>query len=250
MKGLTVDIRDSILTLTKAGRRQEVETLIQETTDRAAKTYGPIEANDTLSDKGRFQQLALAYTQYERGVAQKLERLARAVINTDRDDVERVFGVKGLPGDPATLIISRRDAGDRVKDIHNSEELAEELKRATRLGDEVMAHAIAQRAVEIHNDESAQVLHQFLADRPALDKPVERLWNGDTGTYNSLRDTALIAGLRPTELQDLSAGRIAELAASSPEQPAAADPFRFSAPGPFVDQPAGFVSGAIFSSDD
>lgn len=236
-----MDTREAITTLTAAGRRKEVEVLLRETSKRAEKAYQPIQSDDSLSDKGRHQRLAATYLQFQRGVAGQLEKMADQVVKTDRDDAQRVFGVHGLPGDPASLSISRRDARDRVAGITSADELADLLKSATRSGDEVLARAVAERAMGMQTQQAAAVLNKFTADRPALDAPVERLWNAERAVNETLFTTMLLNDMKPAELQGMPSHRIDAIAQPEPEPEPAARVFQ--QPGAFVDQPAGFVQG-------
>jgi hypothetical protein len=212
-----MDSREAITALTKAGKRKEVEAMLSKAVDRAAQSYQPIEQDEQLSDKGRKQRLAVTYLQHKRGIDTELQKMAAGVVNTDRDDASRVFGISGLPGDPASLSISRRDAGDRVASIDTAKELGELLRRANRSGDEVLARACAERATQMQGPAAAEVMNEFLNARPSLDAAGERLWNAERAVADSFNTTLILSGLRPTELQGMATYQIEDLAQHQPE---------------------------------
>ena len=72
---------------------------------------------------------------------------------------------QGLPGDVASLSISRRDAGDRVAGITDPVQLQRLLAQAVRSGDDVLSRAIAQAAVE---QDDAATTNAFTAAYPDL----------------------------------------------------------------------------------
>ncbi|TKV61343.1 hypothetical protein FDO65_07020 [Nakamurella flava] len=93
--------------------------------------------------------------------------------STPPSDAQNVTGIGGLTGDPNMLQMSMRQATDKVADVNDSAELTKMLRRATQQGDEIMARAIAGRALALRY---TRPLHQFVKDRPELDAAVERLW--------------------------------------------------------------------------
>jgi len=103
----------------------------------------------------------------------EVEALARSADADDRRDASIVFGTAGLPGDAASLAISARDAGDRVEQAKNPDELLTLLDRATHTGDEVLARAVVRRAVE---EGLPNIVNEFTQTRPALLEATERLW--------------------------------------------------------------------------
>lgn len=148
-----------------------------------------------------------------REVEAELVEMASRVVRVDRDDAERVFGTKGLDGDAASLAISRRDAGDRVAAAGGPSELRELLRRATRSGDEVLARAVAERAVE---DQDAGTMHAFIADRTQLDAASERLWNARRAGNDSMMLSMQLLNLVPEELQGMTFDSIEQLAGQEP----------------------------------
>ncbi len=48
-------------------------------------------------------------------LATRLTATADIASTKYKDDAERVFGTRGLPGDPGFLIVSLRDAQDRIE---------------------------------------------------------------------------------------------------------------------------------------
>lgn len=202
--------QEAIKALARAGQGDEVLSMIDEAAARASRRFDEIRRDGTRTKDYVRWALAVAYAQARRGLEEKLVAAAQAAVRADRDDAERVFGVRGLTGDPASLVISMRDAGDRAASIDNAGELSDLLARATRSGDEVLARAIAGRALAIG---SATVLNQFAEDRPQLDAAVERLWKAERATEDGgLSYTVRMMGLRPSELSEMSPGGIEALA--------------------------------------
>ncbi len=88
------------------------------------------------------------------------------------------------------------------------------LERAERGGDEVLARAIAEVAVE-HRD--VDLLNRFLAARPALEDSAQRLLNasdrGERDTAGGFRFTLALSALRPQGLASLNRFAVESLAA-------------------------------------
>lgn len=193
--------QDAIKALTRAGRAKDVAQMIDEEADKASQAFKEVRADTTRTDDYKRWLLAVASHRANRALNEKLEEAAKRVVSTDRNDAEKVFGVRGINGDAASLVISRRDAGDRVAEITSPQELRGLLTRATRTGDEVLARAIAERAMEI---EDTATLHQFIADRPELDAPVERLWKAERASQDSMESNDMppsSSGRRPSRWQ-------------------------------------------------
>jgi hypothetical protein len=207
-----MDTQQALKALLVAGKRDEVTTFLATYGKSAAVRYREIRANTDLSSDGQTRQLAIAYSQVRRTVDEKLSAMASAVMRDDRDDVDSVFGTKGIPGDAATLVISRRDASDRVRAAVDRRDLRDLLARATRSGDEVLARAVAERAVE---EQDAQTMHQFVADRPDLEAAAERLWRAQQESGNVMALNMGLLNLRPSELGSLSPEGIARLTESA-----------------------------------
>lgn len=221
---------DAIKTLLAAGKRSDVRALLAKEDEDAARAYKAIEGNDTLSDIGRRRQLASSYLGRRDRVERELQRLADTCAQQDRSDASSVLGVYGLKGDPASLAISMRDATDRVAEINNAGELNDLLRRADRTGDEVLARAIAARALDI---QEPAPLHQFLATRPQLDSAVERLWNANRADTESFDLEMQLAALRPAELLGASLHELERAAEATEPQPAqptepTANPYSFT----------------------
>lgn len=200
---------ENLKKLNAAGRGGEIRTYLREEAGKVESVYNSIRRDETLSESGKLQNLAGAYLAMRVRVDREVESRATRVMGADRDDASSVFGTKGIPGDPASLTISRRDASDRVASITSREELRELLRRATRSGDEVLARAVAERALE---DEDDATMHLFLADRPNLDAAAERLWNARQAEANSFGDIVAASELYPGELYGMTTEAIESVA--------------------------------------
>lgn len=208
-----METQEAIKSLAAAGKGDEVKEYLEAEAKRANANFARIRGESMYTDEAKRWQLAVAYVQQRRRVDQELADKASRVIRTDRDDAERVFGVKGLAGDAASLVISRRDAADRVAAVKERSELRELLRRATRSGDEVLARAVAERAVEMQD---ATTMNQFLADRPELDAAGERLWNAQRAEHDTMGYSIHLLGLKPHELSGMDRAAIEHLANNQP----------------------------------
>lgn len=215
---------DQLKTLTAAGKGKEARQLLEARASRAAREYDLIRSDASLSEAGKRQRLAGVATQVRREAEAEIAKLAARVIDLDRDDAGKVLGVSGLQGDPASLVISRRDAADRVAQTSTREELQELLRRATRSGDEVLARAVAEKALE---ELDAKTMNQFLADRPLLDDAANRLWNARQAETDGFSIAIQAADLSPHEFFGMDSDAVREIAEAevSPEPATAGSPF-------------------------
>ncbi|HEX2577808.1 MAG TPA: hypothetical protein VHK88_15765 [Aquihabitans sp.] len=201
--------------LNAAGKADDALAAIRKHSDSLERVCKEIRNDNTRTESHKRWRMAVVSSQARLGTDHDLHRLAAGVTLTDRGDAARVFGVEGLPGDAATLVISRRDAADRVAKITDRNELRALLAQATRTGDEVLARAVAERAMAERDDKT---LHAFCDDRPALDSAVERLWkSGAAEPGVPMELTMQLGALAPPELQGMSSGSIASLARQGAE---------------------------------
>lgn len=204
-----MDRQEAAKVLMRAGKRQELGELLERKARTAAAAFEEVRSDASRTEEYKKWALAVAASQILRSYEQELTKMASTVVSSDRSDAERVFGVRGIAGDPASLVISRRDAGDRVAAITNPGELRTLLARATRSGDEVLARAIAERAVEMQD---APTVHQFIADRPDLDAACERLWNAERAGNDTIAVSSQLMALKPVELGGVSFDSIEAMA--------------------------------------
>ncbi len=172
-------------TLVRSGRRVDVAELYDTTAARAQRQYAEIRKDTTRTPECQAAELKRTYEVIRADLTEKVIEMARGADRDDRQDAVRVFGVAGLSGDAASLAISARDAADRTAQTTDSEGLLKLLERATRVGDEVLARAVVQRAVE---DGLAGIVNAFTDARPELRDTTERLWsrarNEDAGSFD------------------------------------------------------------------
>jgi hypothetical protein len=213
--------QEAIKRLSAAGKAAEVQKLIGEQVSAAQRRYEQISGDTRLSDDFRRHKLAAAFVSARDKLEAELVERASRVVVTDREDASTVLGIEGLPGDRASLIISRRDAADRVAAISDRSELREMLRRATRTGDEVLARAVAERALEERDEKT---MNLFLEDRPDLDERVNRLWKADQFEDAAMELTLGMLPLRPTELQQHTTSQVELMAARVPAEPPATRP--------------------------
>ncbi|WP_137292016.1 hypothetical protein [Nocardioides dongxiaopingii] len=199
---------DNLKKLAAAGKGDKARTLLREEAGRSHSRYEAIRRDESLSDQGKQKELAAAYLGMRVRVDREVAQMAARVVTADRDDASNVLGTNGIPGDAASLTISRRDAADRVAAVGTRDELGELLRRATRSGDEVLARAVAERALEDLDD---RTMNQFLEDRPNLDAAAQRLWNARRADSGVFGDAVLTADLYPHELFGMDDGSISEI---------------------------------------
>lgn len=208
-----MDRQEAIKKLIEAGKDDEVDRMIEKRLGDASAAYAQIRADSTRTEDYKLAELAQHYEAHNEGMTADLVALARRTVSSDQKDVRGALGVDGLPGDPASLAISRRDAGDRVAAIESTVELRRLLERATRQGDEVLARAIADRALE-HRD--GETLQMFIDERPALADQVQRIWDAqsrqESTTQGSFMAVVKISGLKPSELGGMTTWQISEIA--------------------------------------
>jgi hypothetical protein len=185
--------------LMRAGRSAEAEQILSEASTAAERSYRAIRSDGSRTDEWKRSQLAAAFEEIRERVDRRLEAAARGVVDDERADFIKVFGVEGLPGDVASLAIARRDADDRVAQLETDAERFAFLAKVTRRGDEVLARAIAEFAYDTLN---GKLLNEFLEPRPDLHEAGVRLWEralkGEQG--GTFAGSMALAGLRPTEL--------------------------------------------------
>ncbi len=204
-----MDRQEAIGRIARAGKGVVAIEATHQLTEAATRTYRNISENAQWSEQHKTQQLAVAYSDYRRQADQTLSDLAERAARTEQGDAERVFGVTGLGGDSASLMISRRDAGDRVAGIFDSRELGALLSKATRSGDEVLARAIAERATEIGD---VDTMNAFLDDRPSLEQAGERLWSAQQqGGLEVMALGLQLLPAKPSELDSMNEWEIDRL---------------------------------------
>lgn len=208
--------RDAYKALVAAGKRADAHKVIADKTRSVQNQYNEIRQDRSRTEDYKKHLFANSYLAARRSIDEELNRLASRVIQIDRDDASNVFGTAGLPGDPASLSISLRDASDRVAGIQEGKDLRELLARATRSGDEVLARACVQRAMEM---QSAETVNAFTADRPGLEAATERLWNSQQAEHDSFSLTMELIAMQPGELSGMGHDAI-EAAAAQPENAA------------------------------
>ena len=206
-------IRVALTRLQRLGRSDEADPLLN---DAERSGYDHIVNDASRSQDWKTTQTAKRYIAVMAVLANKLTAAANLAGTQDADDASRVFGVKGLSGDPASLAISRRDANDRVAEITDNVQRADLLASAARSGDEVLAHAVAESAIKSGDTDTTNA---FSAAFPALSDAVERLWTAEHRKMTGVDITVAwrVAALRPAPLGSLQDYEI-EAAASRTDQ--------------------------------
>ncbi|MFJ1510908.1 hypothetical protein [Cellulosimicrobium funkei] len=173
------------------------------------------------NDRSRTQewknaQLAKVYLNIHSLVEQAQAKVDTAERDTLRDAQHRVLGTVGLKGDSASLIISQRDAADRVASIDSVDKALHLLAQANSTGDQVLARAIAGVALR---NQWVNVADAFLAEYPELNDPYNQLWANEHGGPSSLAQEVFLESavdaLRPRELAGMGLFHIQHLASKA-----------------------------------
>jgi hypothetical protein len=164
--------------------------------------YDNIRQEPGRTPEWRRQQLARLYREArtESNVAMETHKAAQA--QRKRSFESKVYGLGGIAGDPASLAISRRDAGDRAANLKNDAEAQTLLERAERSGDEPLARAIAEQAI---SSGWLNTTNAFLDRRPHLDEAVNELWSVTARSLqDDIREAMTLGSLKPSELVSMT----------------------------------------------
>jgi hypothetical protein len=200
----------ALAALQRLGRAVDADELLTDAASSAS--YDAINADTTRNDEYKLQQYARQYINVMARLATKLTAAADRASTEYKIDAETVFGVRGLKGDPGFLIVSLRDAQDRIEGEHDSIKLQRLLDKAVLNGDDVRAHAIVESAV-INGD--SETVTAFQAAYPDLAEAVARLWNTATHGMTTV-DIAMawrLAALKPAALKSMRDYEIASIGA-------------------------------------
>jgi hypothetical protein len=198
----------------------------QRVAERHASELAAIRRADTRTEDWKRREIAKVYIAMREERDEEVERSRRRLAAERQRLEDRVFGVDGLPGDKASLAISRRDAGDRAARLENPMRALDLLARADRSGDEPLARAIAEVAYE---RDWAEVANRFADSRPAMQRPLEELWNTEeprTGGMARIGEEMARSVIKPEELQGMSDFEIDRLAQSEHDEPSPAQAAR------------------------
>jgi hypothetical protein len=168
----------ALSTLQRLGRSADAADLL--TQAESATPYSAIDADTTRTDAWKLQRYAVAYSNVMSTLARQLTAAANAASTKYKDDAERVFGTRGLAGDPGFLIVSLRDAQDRIEGEYDSIKLQRLLDKAVLNGDDLRSHAIVEAAVESGDSDTVEA---FQRAYPALAEATARLW--DVATHGT-----------------------------------------------------------------
>jgi hypothetical protein len=165
-------IQTALATLQRLGRSDEADTLINDA--EQSSTYAALDADTTHNDTWKLQRYAQTYTNVMASLAKRLSATADLASTKYKIDAETVFGTRGLPGDPGFLIVSLRDAQDRIEGEYDTIKLQRLLDKAVLNGDDIRSHAIVEAAVESGDSDTVEA---FQNAYPALAEATARLWN-------------------------------------------------------------------------
>jgi len=200
--------------LQRLGQSAVAQPLLAEAADEIAAVSSPIQADTSRSDSYKLTTQARLYSSVITALAGKLTDTASTAGAQDASDAANVFGIKGLPGDAASLSISRRDAGDRVANITDPIQRQQLLESAARTGDDTLSRAIVASAMDFNDSDT---VNQFMSLYPSLSPAAERLWDAAHRKSNAVDLSAAwqLAALKPTQLSSLQNYEIASAAAGN-----------------------------------
>jgi hypothetical protein len=203
--------RGALATLQRLGHTADAEPPL---TQAESTNYDAIVNDSTRSAAWKLQTCASKYITAMSTLARQLTAAAKIASGQDSTDAANVFGIKGLPGDVASLAISRRDAGDRIAQLTDPIARQNLLATAVRSGDDVLARAIAQQAVETGDASTASAFQEAY---PALSAAIERLWNSQAQAQTGvdLMANFRLSALKPAPLKSLQNYEIASAASGN-----------------------------------
>jgi hypothetical protein len=171
------------------------------------------------TEQWKRQRIAVEYVRHRDALRQLKEAEKQTEARRQRTLSERLFGISSLAGDTGSLTISRRDAGERAAQLNSEQAALELLRRAERSGDEPLARAIVERAVDMR---WVDVANAFLQHREHLDEPLNELWQiSQPSIAEELTDWMHNYVDKPPELAGMSDYEIDRLAQTA-DQPAGA----------------------------
>jgi len=193
-------INAALSTLQRLGLSDQANALLEQAENTGA--YTVLDADTEHNQDWLRSQYARRYSSVMTSLASKLTAAANLASIQDQDDASRVYGVKGLAGDPAVLAQYRGAAADRVADIDlvaRPDQIGDLLANAVRNGDEVLAHAIAEAAIKSGDVDTANA---FAAAYPDLSGAVERLWTAEHRKVTTIDVTVSwrVAALKPSAI--------------------------------------------------
>lgn len=154
-----------------------------------------IRADKTLSADGKRLKIAREYSA-ARKAFDAADTAAREKAAADVDRASRdLFGTAGIPGDPATVAVSQRDALDRADALKSVESAAALMSRALATADEILARAVLRIAWErtsLATPAWAAVVEQYRAARPARDRQVTALVEAQNAADTSPADRMML----------------------------------------------------------
>jgi hypothetical protein len=199
-------------TLQRIGHSADADQVLTEA--ESSTSYANIDSDTSRSAEWKLQHYALAYMKVMSTLARKLTATAELASTEYKTDAETVFGVRGLPGDPGFLIVSLRDAQDRIEGEYDPIKLQRLLDKAVLNGDAIRAHAIVESAV---NNRDYDTVGAFQKAYPALAEATARLWSTAVHAITSVDIVTSwrLGGLKPAALGSLQDYEIAAAAAGN-----------------------------------
>lgn len=165
--------------------------------NRLESTVKAVKADADLTPEGQHRKIDEAH-QSAKSQMDELRVGWKATKEKNAESaVREVFGAPHASGADA---ISVRDAEDRASSLETANEARDLMARAKRNGDTTLERAIAREAYQRNNDQLgghhwAQILDDYIADRPVAAKKLQALRDNSPGSFESEFSNTLMFSL-------------------------------------------------------
>ncbi len=201
--------------MTTNNHRERAAALQQAHSQRAEQVRNRSE----LTSSAKVGMLARNHAEAKAAMADLAQQAAADAATTRRASMAKAFGVAGVPGDPASLAISMRDAMDRAAALTSGRDAVALLDRAATSGDEVLARAVASHSfaqatapgISGLDDDWSTVVNTFADTRPTAADAIRTLID-----LNRPDPGWTFVVPSPPELHGIPSGQLDSLVASAP----------------------------------
>lgn len=160
------------------------------TAERYRKQVAAIRADDTLSDKGKRQQLAQLYADTKPRADELRKQMEKGTYQARSTLERRLFGLPA--GASSSDAISYRDALDRVAAIKDPHKLGELMERAHTSGDDMLLRAAFGHAYQQSRNPLASELWSGLVAEYVENNPDAGRDLADLDAHARARGAALV----------------------------------------------------------
>ncbi|GGR78544.1 hypothetical protein GCM10010169_23400 [Micromonospora fulviviridis] len=181
------------------------------TADRYRTQVAAIRNDDTLSPKGKRQQLEQLYNDTAPRAAELRRQMDRGQYQSRTALERQLFGLPA--GASSSDAISYRDALDRVAAIKDPHQLGELMERAHTSGDDMLlragfAHAYQQTRNPLASDLWGGLVAEYVENNPAAGQALAELDGHSVSRAQALTDAVNMSISKPPELNDANLGDV------------------------------------------